>query len=312
MSYLDIDNLYKNQTILLFRECYAMEKIHGTSAHVGWKEGELHFFSGGAKHEDFVKLFDQEKLAAAFSAIGHDEVVVFGEAYGGKMQGMRNTYGPVLKFVCFEVKIGNTWLNVPNAEDVVNKLGLEFVHYVKVPATVEALNAERDAPSVQAIRNGCGEDKKREGIVIRPLVELTTSNGERVIAKHKADSFKETRTRREVSPEKLKVLTEADEIAQEWVTPMRLQHVMDSQFPGFDLRIEMVGKIIPEMVTDVLKESVGEIVDSKEVRKAIGTATAKLVKSLLQKDRSDPLSNPGSETHGDEGVSRGTSEGMES
>ena len=32
MSYMHIDNLYKNQDILLFKECYALEKIHGTSA----------------------------------------------------------------------------------------------------------------------------------------------------------------------------------------------------------------------------------------------------------------------------------------
>lgn len=33
MGYLHIDNLYKNRDILLFRECWALEKVHGTSAH---------------------------------------------------------------------------------------------------------------------------------------------------------------------------------------------------------------------------------------------------------------------------------------
>ena len=38
MGYLHIENLYRPiaQSILLFREVYALEKIHGTSAHVGW------------------------------------------------------------------------------------------------------------------------------------------------------------------------------------------------------------------------------------------------------------------------------------
>jgi len=36
MAYLDIDNLYKEQRILMFKECYAMEKIHGTSAHLSY------------------------------------------------------------------------------------------------------------------------------------------------------------------------------------------------------------------------------------------------------------------------------------
>jgi len=62
MSYLSIDNLYKNQTILLFKECYAMEKIHGTSAHISYQNSNIGFFSGGSKHEDFIKLFNREEL----------------------------------------------------------------------------------------------------------------------------------------------------------------------------------------------------------------------------------------------------------
>lgn len=40
MGYMHIDNLYKNQDMLIFRECYALEKIHGTSAHVSWKDAD--------------------------------------------------------------------------------------------------------------------------------------------------------------------------------------------------------------------------------------------------------------------------------
>ena len=34
MSYLHIQNLYKDPRILMLREVYALEKIHGTSAHI--------------------------------------------------------------------------------------------------------------------------------------------------------------------------------------------------------------------------------------------------------------------------------------
>ena len=47
MGYAHIDNLYKEQTILMFRECYALEKIHGTSAHISWKGKQLWLSSGG-------------------------------------------------------------------------------------------------------------------------------------------------------------------------------------------------------------------------------------------------------------------------
>ena len=67
MGYLHIDNLYKNVDVLAFKEVYVLEKIHGTSAHIGWKvEEKLNFFSGGEKHENFVKLFDEAMLRAKF------------------------------------------------------------------------------------------------------------------------------------------------------------------------------------------------------------------------------------------------------
>lgn len=53
MGYMHIDNLYKNKDILLLKECYALEKVHGTSAYVIWNGTELRFFSGGASYEQF-------------------------------------------------------------------------------------------------------------------------------------------------------------------------------------------------------------------------------------------------------------------
>lgn len=283
MGYLHIDNLYKNQTIMLFKECYAMEKIHGTSAHISWKfeTKEVNFFSGGEKHENFVALFDKDFLIKKFEEIFPDQdVVIFGEAYGGKQQGMSKTYGKELKFIGFDVKVGFVWLNVPNANDVCNQFGIEFVDYVKVPTELEALNAERDLPSIQAQRNGITEPRQREGVVLRPLVEMKTNNGERVIAKYKPEEFGETKTKREISPEQLKVLEDAKEIAEEWVTNMRLQHVLQ-KFPQ-DVGMENMGDIIKAMISDVYREGRDEIVESKPVEKAIGKQTVKLFKAKLQ------------------------------
>lgn len=41
MGYQHIPNLYKEQAILAQSECYALEKIHGTSAHIKFKAGSL-------------------------------------------------------------------------------------------------------------------------------------------------------------------------------------------------------------------------------------------------------------------------------
>lgn len=286
MAYLHIPNLYKDQSILYHRECYAMEKIHGTSAHISYKEGKLHFFSGGEKHENFVALFDEDTLRMGMAEIA-PEITVFGEAYGGKCQGMKHTYGDALRFVAFEVKIGDTWLAVPQAEDVCNKLHLPFVYYKRVSTDLAVLDAERDADSEQAKRNGVGPGKMREGIVLRPLEELRKNNGERVIAKHKRDEFKETATPRPVQPGKLEVVAEANRVAQEWVTEMRLAHVLD-KCAATD--IKDTGKVIAAMVEDVRRESAGEVAWSPEVRGKIGARTAQLFKRVLH-DRLQEKSN---------------------
>ncbi len=296
MGYLHINNLYKDQAILLFRECYALEKLHGTSAHITFKyepidKPVLHFFSGGESNTKFVALFNVPELLAKMVDLGYKdrEVTIYGEAYGGSQQGMSHVYGPNLKFGVFDVQIGDCWLSVPDAEDVAKKLGLEFVHYRKISTDLAALDAERDMPSVQAIRNGVSvcvnlfgpveNPKPREGIVLRPLAEMTDNRGNRVICKHKGDAFKETATPRPVvDPSKMQALSDANAVANEWVTATRLEHVLD-KLPGHCM--ERMRDIIAAMQEDVLREGKGEIVESDAVKKAIGKKAVEMYKSFL-------------------------------
>ncbi len=278
MSYIDMDNLYKNQDVLLFKEAYAMEKIHGTSAHIGWA-GKVYYFSGGERYENFKTLFNEESLIENFQKMNVEKVVIYGEAYGGKCQGMSATYGKDLRFVAFEVKIGDSWLAVPQAEGIVRSFNLDFVPYVQIKTDLSELDFWRDAPSQQAVKCGIMEERKREGIVLRPLIEVTKNNGQRIISKHKNEAFQETKTKREITTEGLKVLTEAREIATEWVTPMRLNHVLD-KFP--EANIEHTGEIIKAMIADVQKESVGEVVLSKEALREISKETALCFKQHLK------------------------------
>ena len=281
MSYLHISNLYREQDILLFKECYALEKIHGTSAHITW-DGKISFSSGGVSHAHFVQLFDEQKLVEVFTQkIGQSPVVIYGEAYGGSCQKQAWRYGKDLRFVVFEIKIGDLWLSVPQAEDVAKTLGLEFVPYKKISTDLDAINAERDALSEQARRNGVEGDQPREGVVLRPLIELVKNNGERIIAKHKRDEERETTTPREVvDPAMLAILDQASAIASEWVTPMRLTHVLDKLPQG--IGIEKTREVILAMIDDVLREAAGEIVDSRKVRAAISQRTAELFKARLK------------------------------
>ena len=213
--------------------------------------------------------------------IGVDKCIIYGEAYGGKQQKMSATYGPALKFIVFDVQVGESWLNMPNAEDVATYCGLEFVHYVKIPTELAAIDAEMMADSVQAVRNGMGTGHMREGVVLRPLIELTKNNGKRIIVKHKREEFAERKnTPKVIDAAKMAVLEDAKAIAEEWVVPMRLEHVLQDHPECTDM--EHTPIIIKAMIADVYKESKGEIVESKDVSTAIGKKAAELWKKKIQ------------------------------
>jgi hypothetical protein len=285
MSYLHIDNLYKAQEILLFKQCYALEKIHGTSTHISWNLGKLGFFSGGENHEKFCSLFNPEKLLTKFTEkfVGTTKVMIYGEGYGGKCQGMSKTYGKEFRFVAFDVRIDDLWISVPQALSVVTDLDLDFVPFELVSTDLDTLNSQRDANSIQAIKNGMGEGHLREGIVLRSLIEATLNNGKRIIAKHKREEFAERKTIPNIDSSRQEIMTQADAIANEWVTAHRLEHVLDKlRANNQDVsQIQVTGLVITSMIEDVLREAEGEIISNSLVKKAISAKTAKLFKKQL-------------------------------
>lgn len=292
MGYLKIPNLYKDQTLLADDEVVVMEKIHGTSAHLHFTRGEdgsvsVRYFSGGVKHEDFVALFaDREEamLDGARALMFTSNMTVYGEACGGKCQKMSHAYGPNLRFVAFDVLADGQWQAPVFAHGFAMGTSLEFVPWWQMKPTMANLDGARDMPSQFAMRSGYGVHNA-EGIVIRPLYERVNHRGERVIAKHKRAEFCETKSKRETSvdPEKHRRMLEAEAIATEWVTEMRIAHVADRAIPGQDPLPEHLGKLIPAMQEDVRVEAGDEIVWNKDVERAVGTHTAVMVKAIARK-----------------------------
>ena len=82
-----------------------------------------------------------------------------------------------------------------------------------------------------------------------------------------------------VDPSKAQILADAEKIADEYVTNMRLLHVLD-KLPGHC--IEKMRDIIFAMQEDVKREAEGEIVWSETVAKTIGKKTAVTYKDYLK------------------------------
>lgn len=318
MGYMKIPNLYKDNRILDFKWCYATEKVHGTSAHVRYvrnpamfedrggttvpvqvapENDGLTFFSGGAKHDQFVRLFgDPDSLSAlhdpakfpileacrvSFPWPGTVDVTVYGEAYGGKMQGMRDTYGPDLRFIVFEVKVGDSWLSVPDAADVALKLGLEFVPFHPVETSLASIDAYRDEPSQVAIRRGIEEPRIKEGIVLRPPFEVRVNNGGRIIAKYKRPEFAERASKADADPDAKQAKLDGVKAAQEWVTPMRIDHVLMA-LGDPPMGTATIAPLIDAMLKDIETEAGPEVDLTRETRKEIARLTATMYKAGLE------------------------------
>src|SRR5574344_194303 len=280
MGYMHIENLYKNKKILLFKQCYATEKIDGTSAHIGYNSDTDTFdtYAGtqGFKfYEQYKTDYWKNKLENFCENHRTNQIVIFGEWYGGGIQG-NHFYGEEKKFIAFDIKIGDVWLNVQNASLVATGLGLAFVPFEIVDTDEESLIKVRSKPSEIAKRAGI--DHIREGVVLHPLEEFRSNNMERVICKYKNAEFSEVKHEpKPFDPEKEEILKKATNIAEQFVTYNRLKHVIQTVPFHSDADISSV---IIAMISDVEREGSGEFDGiNKAVSKAISKKTVELIKA---------------------------------
>jgi hypothetical protein len=285
MGYIHIENLDtpKGRRLLLFKEVYALEKVFGTSARIDWRDGTVFFSSGGSDAVLFKEFFNEEQLKDGFRKLGHPRISINGEAYGGKEQGQSGRYGNELRFIVFDIKIGDLWLAVPNMQQVSDSLGLETVPWTKISTDIDKLRELRDAPSEVAVRRGVPKAVDREGVVLRPLIELKANDGERLIAKFKGKMFSERKTWKDDPTAVSPVLVKADSVAEEWVTEMRLTHVLQHiQATGTIAGLRSDGGIVGSAVLeDVRREAGGEIVWNKETERAVKRKGAQLFLNRL-------------------------------
>ncbi len=110
-------------------------------------------------------------------------VCLYGEGYGGKIQKAGATYGQQQKFVLFDVKVGDWWLQRRDVEDVAYKMQLDIVP-IRGHGTLLEM--------VEECRNGFLSSWggfQAEGIVARPTTELRARSGHRMITKIKYKDF---------------------------------------------------------------------------------------------------------------------------
>jgi len=165
------------------------EKIDGTNIRVIIGSDRTVFYgkTGNAQIPPFLRskleeLFPLGKLHDTFP--DEKEIVcLYGEGYGAKIQSGGGYTPDGCGFILFDVKVGKWWLKREDVEEIAHKLGILAVPIISYGTLQEAVDMAQ-FPTPSRIGN-----RDREGLVMRPEVDLLDRAGNRIIAKIKFKDF---------------------------------------------------------------------------------------------------------------------------
>lgn len=188
-----IEGSYRDKTIefLANNDWVWTEKIDGTNIRIYWDGHKITF--GGRTEDAQIPTFLFSFLSDTFlnteteelfeQKFGENEVILFGEGYGPKIQKVGALYRDTPSFILFDVMIGDLYLERENVEDIANAFGIDIVPIIGTGTISEAIAYVKTKP------NSMFGTAKIEGIVARPAVEMKNRRGNRIIVKIKVCDF---------------------------------------------------------------------------------------------------------------------------
>jgi hypothetical protein len=172
------------------------EKIDGKNIRVKWNGKEV-VYAGRSdeaqlelslvyKLDELFKSYEGiQNLVKVFQLQENEEVVFYGEGCGTKIQKGGERYNQNgVDFILFDVLINDIYLEKHNVDDVAQKLGIKSAPIIGRGTLAEAIEMTK-----KGFKSQWG-DFIAEGIVARPLTELFTRKGDRIITKIKYKDFK--------------------------------------------------------------------------------------------------------------------------
>lgn len=178
------------------------EKIDGTNIGIYW-DGTAKEYHGKTDKANIPaglisaldKIIDVEKLAQAFTKRDDEplEVRIYGEGFGGNIQGnIGKGYGD-FDFIVFDISINGIYLDYDVVKDICGALGLKVVPFID-----EMTLDEAEAFVAAGFKSRIAKDSElfAEGLVCRPSVRLFNNKGERIITKIKTCDYRKLEARK--------------------------------------------------------------------------------------------------------------------
>ena len=188
------EGIFRNPTVRMLQNVpwEWTEKIDGTNIRVCWDGHSVSF--GGRTDSASIpaplvnrlnELFGGETNAQIFEQkFGENEVILFGEGYGAKIQkggGLYKSDG--VDFILFDVLIRNTYLTRDSVSDIARCFGVQAVPVIMRGPIFAAVEYVKSKP-MSTIGTA-----PMEGLVGRPMEELFDRLGNRLILKIKVRDF---------------------------------------------------------------------------------------------------------------------------
>lgn len=188
-----IEGSFRNETVEFLKAIIWQftEKIDGTNIRIIW-DGHKITYGGRTERANIpahlmnklIELFGNEETEQLFEQIfGEKEVILFGEGYGAKIQGVGGLYRSDVSFILFDVMINGNYQSREMVETAAKQFNLEIVPIIfegKLEDGVEYVKTKPMSTIGKA---------PMEGLVARPKVELRDRCGERLIVKIKVKDF---------------------------------------------------------------------------------------------------------------------------
>lgn len=173
---------------------YFTEKVDGTNIGIHW-DGHKVNYQGRTERSQIpahlmnklIEIFGSNEAEEMFEQLfGENEMVLFGEGYGVKIQNGGNYISNGVDFILFDVYSPNTdtWLDRNAIVSIANALGIKVVPTVLIGTVEEAIEYIKTKPKSQI-----SDMANMEGVVGKPLAELRDRCGNRIIVKIKVKDF---------------------------------------------------------------------------------------------------------------------------
>lgn len=166
------------------------EKIDGTNIRVHWDGHKVEF--GGRTDRSNIpaslvnvlnQMFGGQENEELFEQkFGDNDVILFGEGYGAKIQ-KGELYRNDVSFILFDVMINGIYLERENIEDIATAFAIDVVPIIGEGTLEDGVNIVLKKPmsTIGSAQMG--------GIVARPKIEMKDRLGRRIIVKIKVKDF---------------------------------------------------------------------------------------------------------------------------